>query len=640
MNIEQRRHMHAPLALALLLVLIAFPDVANTRSVYVLGNEEHPWDEREATLTEMDVTSRPGWIMPYHVEPDTDLLPHVFENGARAWLSWKPVDAKFELFGGGMDFVTQPTPWGYLSSGYFRAEPKGILKTWTIFLDLGGVFGVHRVRFYPLPEDAPLLEMLLREMKKGYVPHHAPQWMEVGVNRGDPEDVDVSGQPLLTPVWSLQVEPRPTVDARFPTRAVRTIGIRTLARSPLFNIAAIEVYGEGYVPHSSYTSPIVNLGDVSDIGQLRWHGEKDPDAEIRIRTRTGMDDDPNVYWRKTEEGELSSLDARGKPLTWMTYMRLPKSEKGGITYDGDHEHWSAWSGSYPFHEGEEGTRMVSPAPRRYLQIKVEMSGKYDAHRAMDFIAFDYSRPVLARQVTGEITPTEVRPSERTTFRYAIAPRMEEGDRGFDRLEIFTPVRVDTVRSVVWDRVEIPVEVEILDDPPRFIVHFPRVTEPLMPVEVTFDASVLRYGTAFRGRVFDSTVDEVPQWVVPGDAHPYIVSSTLSVKTVLKETLITLFEVSPNPFTPNGDGTDDETWISYDLLRLTEEASVRIEIRDLSGGIVRTVHAGRDQSGRYRRKWDGKDEEGGLVPPGVYLVRVRVEADALSDQRIGVVAVVY
>jgi len=550
------------LVLVLASCLLTLPGFLSARSIYVLGEEKHPWDEAGATLKEMDVTSRPGWIGPYQVVPETDLLPHVFETGARAWLSWKPVDARFELFGDGIEFVTDPKLWGYLSSGYFEAEPKGILKTWTIFLDLGGAFGVHRVRFYPLPEDAPLLEMLLREMKKGYVPHHAPQWMEVGVNRGDPGDVDVSGQPLLTPVWSRQVEPKPTVDAHFPTRAVRTIGIRTLARSPLFNIAAIEVYGEGYVPHSSYTSHIIDLREISDIGAIRWQGEKDPDAQIRIRTRTGMDNDPNVYWRKTEDGELSPLDAKGKPLTWMTYMRLTKSERGGITYDGDHENWSAWSGMYPFHEGEAGTRMVSPAPRRYLQIKVEMSGKYDAHRAMDFIAFDYSRPVLAREVMGEIVPTEVRPSERTTFRYAIAPLMEEGDRGFDRLEIFTPVRVDTVRSVVWDRVEIPVEVEILEDPPRFIVHFPRVTEPLMPVEVTFDASVLRYGTAFRGRVFDSTVDEVPQWVVPGDAHPQIASSTLSVKTVLKEALIASFQVSPNPFTPNGDETDDETWISY------------------------------------------------------------------------------
>jgi len=152
--------------------------------------------------------------------------------------------------------------------------------------------------------------------------------------------------------------------------------------------------------------------------------------------------------------------------------------------------------------------------------------------------------------------------------------------------------------------------------------------------------VLRYGTMFRGRVFDSTVDEVPQWVVPGDADFTVESNTLSVQTVLSDSLIASMEVTPNPFTPNGDGVNDEMWIGYDLLQLTDDAPVRIQVYDLSGRLIRSIYSGKDWSGRYRRRWDGKDEEGGLVAPGTYLIRVTVEADALSDRRTRMVAVVY
>jgi len=353
-----------------------------------------------------------------------------------------------------------------------------------------------------------------------------------------------------------------------------------------------------------------------------------------------MDNDPNVYWRKTEEGERSLLDAEGNPLTWMTYMRLPESEKGGITYDGDDEHWSSWSAAYPFEEGLQGIGIVSPSPCRYVQVKVEMQGRYDEERRLDHIAFEYSRPVLAHQILGEIAPVQVQPSERTTFHYAITPMMEVGDRGFDTVEIFTPSRVDTVRSVQWDGVEIPVVAEVLDDPPRLMVHVPRVTWSSLRVDVLFDATVFRYGTTFRARVFDSTVDEVPQWVTPGDASPVMESSTLSVQTGLKDPLLTSVTVHPNPFSPNWDGFNDEAFITYDVLRLTSGAPVRVQILDLAGGLVRTVYAGADPSGRYRRRWDGRDKRGTFVPPGLYLVRVSVEADAAMESLVRTLAVVY
>ena len=592
------RNYYASFALALVLMLIVLPDVVHAKFVYVIGDEEHPWDEADAVLEGMDVASRPGWIVPEQVDPEKDLSP------TAGWVKWEPVEEFRKL---------------WTESGIV---PEAPVRVWKAFVDLGGVFGVHTVRF-----AAPFL---------GFRP---PWAVGVGVTKGEPEDWDAYGLPILDRVWSGAVEPEQEyVEVRFPTRSARYVGIERRAGFPGFGIERIQVYGEGFMSESRYVSPVLDLGETSDLGQIRWKGEQDADARIVLRTRTGTDEDPNLYWRKTGKDELSCTDTSGEELTRETYEQLPPKEKGGITLD--REHWSFWSGPYPFEEGQAGAWIVSPSPSRYVQIRIELLGDYQARRGMDFISFEYSQPVLAQKVMGEITPTEVRASERTTFHYAITPMMKLADRGFDTLEIFTPIRVDTVCSVRWDGAEMPIMVEYLDDPTRFAVRFPKVKLPLLLVEVDFDVSVLRYGTMFRGRVFDSTVDEVPQWVVPGDANFTVRSSTLSVKTILNDSLIVSMEVKPNPFTPNGDGVNDEVWIGYDLLQLTDDAPVRVQVYDLSGRLIRTVYSGKDRSGRYRRRWDGKDEEGALVRPGTYLVRVTVEADALSDRRTGRVAVAY
>ena len=80
------------------------------------------------------------------------------------------------------------------------------------------------------------------------------------------------------------------------------------------------------------------------------------------------------------------------------------------------------------------------------------------------------------------------------------------------------------------------------------------------------------------------------------------------------------------FTPNGDGVNDELDIDYDLLKLVAPTPVVVEVRDLAGGLVREVYNGLDTAGRHRRLWDGLDEHGQQVAPGVYICRVEVATE--------------
>jgi len=98
--------------------------------------------------------------------------------------------------------------------------------------------------------------------------------------------------------------------------------------------------------------------------------------------------------------------------------------------------------------------------------------------------------------------------------------------------------------------------------------------------------------------------------------------------------------TPRTVTPNGDGINDLIEISYDLLKLTRGAEVELRIHALSGERIRLVHMGSEASGRYRHTWDGRDEDGRYVVPGVYVYSVEVRTDEGVERRVGTVCVAY
>ncbi len=84
-------------------------------------------------------------------------------------------------------------------------------------------------------------------------------------------------------------------------------------------------------------------------------------------------------------------------------------------------------------------------------------------------------------------------------------------------------------------------------------------------------------------------------------------------------------VSPNPFSPDGDGFEDRVTISGQL----PENSVRIKIQiyDILGRLIRTLHAVHFSGSRFDVVWDGKDGKGVKARMGIYIVFVQ----ALNDR---------
>ena len=93
-------------------------------------------------------------------------------------------------------------------------------------------------------------------------------------------------------------------------------------------------------------------------------------------------------------------------------------------------------------------------------------------------------------------------------------------------------------------------------------------------------------------------------------------------------------------TPNGDGRNDVARLIYDIFEITGVASLHVEVWDLAGRRVRLLYEGADGIGVYERGWDGRDDAGRLMPPGVYLGRVSMETDTEHVEDTRVVHLVY
>jgi flagellar hook assembly protein FlgD len=105
-------------------------------------------------------------------------------------------------------------------------------------------------------------------------------------------------------------------------------------------------------------------------------------------------------------------------------------------------------------------------------------------------------------------------------------------------------------------------------------------------------------------------------------------------------------VDPAVFSPNGDGINDEASFRFKVVKVSDDSPVEVLIHDLSGRVVRRLVEQRALStGIYGLAWNGRDEGGKTVPPGVYLARLRVDTDtegaSIEDEEIfRTIAVVY
>lgn len=610
-------------ALALIVAVVVDGEA---REIYQLGGTMGvSWSEVGVT-TFIDADKVPGGIQPLETEIGNNLITSMRSRGGDV----SSLVSIYTLPGGWLDersllvdgdpttaFVHPPR------INFFAASSGIPFYTVPMFFDLGAPFQVERIRFGVRTDQ----------------PGRKIRQFRFYVNDGREESKNDKGDLIWTLVRDEKDNLNAEVEFEIEPQVVRHLYLHPHESGEVWEIAEFEAYGRGFVPSASFVSDPIDLEQVSSLGRIWWSGNLDPEAKILIQTRSGDDDQPEVYWRKTGVGEQEvSLGQNGRPLTRQDYLGMPQNVQGKITQD--LENWSVWQ-TYEYADGLAGTRILSPGPRQYVQLRVDFFSAGQQGGQIDSLFFEYSQPPVVKTVVGEIEPASVNPSEPVRFTYAIRTRLEPDQSGFNSLEVRTAAQLEAVHSVRIDREIVAFErASDADDPHSFKINFPRIATDQTLLEVEFDARVFVYGTTFSGSVTDTSVDEVAQAVTPGDAVAELLNDGLSVRTSLQGDLLGSVAATPNPFSPNGDGVNDRVEISYTLQRLTDVVPLRAEIYNLAGQRVRQLRGGPGTSAFYQLVWDGRDEQGQLAAPGLYIVRIVVEADSGSEEKIKQIGLVY
>ena len=549
--------------------------------------------------------------------------------------------------------------------------------------NFGAEMPINRIRFYPRlskTEDAHIIAAMAAPKpdpdafgEESFAANFL-EWYEIGVADNSAPIADdafaipkglrwhkvlasaglggyrVSNDPAYTILRHVRENLDVVVDFRFPLQHVRWVAIRALDPVRDWEIAEVEIYGRGFVRQARYRTDILDFGQPINWGKIRWSGQRPPDTHVEIRTRTGSDPNPHIYWQP------NAITGEAEEIGFAEHFSLPVREREPPLYDRDH--WSFWSPPYDFADGLrdsaqeatawiDGTVLQSPSPRRYMQLQITLFATETEAPRLDALQFQLAHSLSASVLLGEIWPVAVEDSRAQRFTYVVRPDFQAGDTGFDRLEIGTHTQVDTVYHVKIGGVE----VDLAAFPPqvrtdRLIVALDRKlsspeTDRFKQVEVAFKVPVLRFGTEFSGWVYNSDdPDRIRQQVQPGNATFRYAGDGLAVRTQVGGRLLADVRVHPNPFTPNGDRVNDATRLSFDVREVVARRPLQVVLYDLAGHAVQTLANTQIKTGIVEYAWDGRRADGRLVSPGLYIYRIRLDTDEGAAERSGTIAVAY
>lgn len=511
--------------------------------------------------------------------------------------------------------------------------------------------------------------------------------------------LDASYYSEIIDVGPQQPRARRYFDEDEPWRSIPLEFIRTVDVDGDGSIAPEEEAGARAAAQFALDVP----GEVVSWGLVRWHGERvGDDGNLQIRVRTGSSPDPRIYQRRVGPGVVSSFieapilfdwPARGSRLDAGSYLSLSSVARSPYKdlpanlfgpQDGVSGGWSPWSAPLDFDEGAVepddtgGVPLSLPPLMRYVQFRVDFASTETSGVRLDYLEFDYARPLVGRGVLAEIFPdTASALGQPLALQYVLRPTFEtDATTGFNRIDIAVPA-TDTeldsflldggrwqplaltapadpnLRSAWLDSVSVEdantythavypgsqgtltlgIKTATLTD-----ADFPRGQD--REIRIYLRTSLFTLLTRFQSWVWHDASTTIPQPTSAGNAANDLPSDGVAVVVAQSGGTVDTLTVTPNPFSPNGDGVNDDAAFDFSLMLFLEPARVELEFTTLAGTVVRRLEPVSRSVGRHELRWDGRDDGGRLVPPGLYIYRFTAFGDGDDETQMGVVAVAY
>ncbi len=634
--------------------------------VWHIGKGGLTWvSQAETQIGALDVD---GALQPLKLQTGENLIQLLRASGQR-FLNGQPRD--FTLGG-------QPRAWS--NDGFFNqvsgpldlidgdpaTSSSGVFKTAqsqagaTFFWDLGAPFPVNRIRFFPAPGDDAFVKAF-----------------ELRVNDG--ENFNEINRPQYEVLRRVEVNRESTVDIEFAPLQGRFLQLLVLSKT-VFNIAEFEIYGQGFVPVASYESALHSFGGPVNYGRLRVHTTQlgtTGDATAAIQMRTGADDNPLAYFRRNRDtGRQEEVTAaeyntnlprralfRQDPdtgelleeLDRADYLKLPIEEQGPVRdfvkgdIRDDVDNWSAWSPST--HITGTGTIEVPiglPSPREFMQFRIFFDGDAENAVRIDTFQVEFS-PGLVSEAVGEVALAtdpfpasgllEVAGGIDTTFTYDIRTEFAEGVAGYRgvRIEAFPPPVFESLQ--MGDPLAAVADFEWAATENGFDVFFaPVAADNNQPLRITFRLRLLAHNTPINAYLLGAG-SVPPHPIAPGNASELVGTNATNAFVTQAQPELQV-ALSTAIISPNRDGLNDAVAIDLVLSQFAADTAVAVEIFDLSGRRVRQLVSQPRPAGFYSEIWDGRDDHGALVAPGLYLCRVGVDADFDVFAAVEPIGVVY
>lgn len=590
-------------ALALACLAMGYNTPAAAAERLKIGGDGLEWESNSLVFNALEVTAE-GGLSPLEADPEENILPRIKELGGSATTSVRTAAARSNQILNELIDGSHTTGWRVYTN------PNGA----ELEVDMGAIFVLQRIR---------LLRGVLNDDERSL------RGYEFYVNDGDSLNF-VGGNPVYALIAQDRSHGLPELDLSFPPTQVRFFRLRSTGERG-FQMGDLEVFGVGVTPFAQYISQVIDLGEAANFGPVDVYSRLYGAAQAQFSTKTGFVATDSLYFRQTGiPGELAEV-------ALADFDRTLDPSYAGVILENDRD-WSAWSP--PYAESVRSS-IHSPDNRRYLQFQFKLLSNSLLDKAViDSVVFNYTVPALADSVVAEISPTTATLGQENEFTYHLRSVVSGGHRGFDTAIIHTPFAARAT-GVRVDGVEIDNFTSEFDSG-RLQVSFPdaRITRSGQAVAVRFVCLVTVSGTEFRGEVADSQSDAFPQRVAFGDAAEEAADNTLVVSARIDEELFTGVAFSSAVITPNGDQINDRITLDYILLKATHEVAVEVVAYDLSGRPVHRLYQARDRSGPNQVSWDGRDDAGAVVPPGMYLLRLEAATDAGIATQMRSIAVVY
>jgi len=394
----------------------------------------------------------------------------------------------------------------------------------------------------------------------------------------------------------------------------------------------VQLYGEGHHPEVELVSGLIPLQGAKNLVSIEWDADTPPGTSLQIQTRTGNE----------VADEYRYYDSGGVEVSAGKYDALGFFKKGRIdTLQVAGSDWSNWSVPY----ARAGDPLASPSPREFLIIRARLVTEDPMSAAvLRSLRVNFNPPV-AQQLLGELdagvfeqlgTPQEVK--------LFIKPTFEPQDLGFDEVLVQAPpdmslefgsLRLGSLSQWENDQAEELANVEVVETRADSLwLRLDRLVRrggQTDLVEVKFTTALFSTGVVLQAAMGNSSLENSWQQVDAGDVTDLAQSQGLQIlASVSDNKVLGDVEIRPPVVTPNGDGINDAMTFDFTVRRLSGVRPVDVLIYDLSGHLVKTLSVQQPiVAGTYSIDWAADNEQGQVVPPGIYILRIDVDTDSNS-----------